>query len=62
MQFEFDAVFVSKEGTVLHVIESMKRGSISKMVWKADGVWELPAGTVAVSGTLMGDRLEWAGA
>lgn len=58
MRFEFDAVFVDKTNQVLHLVESMKPWRISKFVRGGHAVLELPAGTIAKTGTAVGDRLE----
>jgi len=59
MRFVFDAVFVSTDGTVLHTIRRMKRWRLSKLVARAAGVLELPAGVIEATGTQRGDRLSF---
>ncbi len=64
MRFPIDAVFVSRpepDGT--RRVKSIHRGlrAWTGVVWLvrgADGVLELPPGTIDVSGTAVGDRLE----
>ena len=63
MRFAIDAVFVGKaadDGTwpVLSVHERLPawRGLVP-LVRHADGVLELPVGTIAASGTVVGDRI-----
>jgi uncharacterized membrane protein (UPF0127 family) len=64
MRFPIDAVFVSKrrpDGT--RAVLSVHRGlrawtGIVPLVRGADGVLELPVGTIDASGTAVGDRLE----
>lgn len=58
MRFPFDAVFFDRGGRVRHLIEGMPAWRLSRPVWGARGVIELPAGTVAATGTQRGDRLE----
>ena len=58
MRFPFDAVFVDREWRVVHLIRAMPAFRISRIVWRAHGVVELPAGTVARTGTQVGDALE----
>src|SRR5512143_1455787 len=41
MAFPFDALFVSRDLTVLHLIAGMKPFRISRMVWQARSVIEL---------------------
>ncbi len=57
MRFEFDALFLSKDGEVLHMAERMKPNRISKWVKGGRVVLELPAGTIAKTGTQVGDQL-----
>jgi uncharacterized membrane protein (UPF0127 family) len=58
MRFEFDAIFVDKQNTVVHLVERMKPWRISKFVKGGRAVLELPAGTIAASGTQLGDLIE----
>jgi uncharacterized protein len=67
MRFPIDAVFVGRPGAdgsrqVLAVRERLPawRGLVP-LVRHADGVLELPVGTIAASGTAVGDRIEVAG-
>ena len=57
MKIVIDAVFISREGEVLHLIPDMKPGRVSPLVRKSRGVIELPAGSIAASETTVGDRL-----
>ena len=57
MPYAIDAVFVSKSGRVTKVAANLKPW---RVVWWAPGArdcLELPAGTAATSGTLVGDEL-----
>ena len=56
MRFEFDAVFLSKTGEVLHVLQAMKPWRFSPVIWKAAVVVEFPSGGAAA--IQLGDRLE----
>lgn len=58
MRFEFDAIFVDKQNTVLHLVERMKPWRISKFVKGGRAVLELPAGTIAATQTQVGDQIE----
>jgi uncharacterized protein len=58
MRFEFDAIFVDKQNTVLYLVERMKPWRISKMVKGGHAVLELPAGTIEATGTQVGDKIE----
>ena len=57
MRFLFDAVFVDGQYRVVHVIHAMKPMRISRVVFSAKSVLELPAGTLQATGTEVGDQL-----
>ena len=58
MKFDFDAIFLSRELEVVRLYPAMKPWRVSAVVLGAHSVLELPAGTIARTGTEMGDRLE----
>ena len=64
MRFAIDAVFVSKPGPDgVRVVRSVHRGlrpwtGLVPLVRGADGVLELPVGTIDATGTAVGDRVE----
>ena len=64
MRFPIDAVFVSKPGADgARVVKSVHRGlrawtGLVPLVRGADGVLELPVGTIEASATAVGDRIE----
>ena len=58
MQFVFDAIFLDKNLKVVHLVHEMKPWRISKMVFSADSVLELPAGLIAQTATMVGDQFE----
>jgi len=57
MRFVFDAVFIAADGTALHLIPRMKKWRMSKLVPRAAGVIELPAGVLERTGTKKGDKI-----
>jgi uncharacterized membrane protein (UPF0127 family) len=57
MRYPFDAVFINREGKVLHTISRMKPSRLSRHVFGARAVLELPAGTIEATGTAKGDVL-----
>jgi uncharacterized protein len=57
MRYPFDAVFINREGIVLHTISRMKPNRMSRHVFGARGVLELPAGTIEATGTAKGDHV-----
>ena len=58
MRFVFDAVFLDKNLRVVHLVREMKPWRISKMVFSAHSVLELPAGHIFQTGTEVGDQFE----
>ena len=58
MKFLFDAVFLSKELRVVHLVSEMKPWRASPLIFGAHSVLELPAGAIARSGTQLGDQFE----
>ncbi len=58
MRFVFDAVFLDKKNVVVHLYPEMKPSRISKIVFKAHSVLELPSGVIAASQTQLGDQFE----
>ncbi len=57
MKFTIDVVFLNKKRKVLKVKRDMVRRRLA-ICLLAHSVLELPAGTVAASGTVPGDQLE----
>jgi uncharacterized membrane protein (UPF0127 family) len=58
MQFDFDAIFLDKNLRVVHLVHEMKPTRISKIVFAAHSVLELPAGLIGRTGTQVGDQFE----
>jgi uncharacterized membrane protein (UPF0127 family) len=58
MRFSVDIAFLNREGRVLSMQHALKPNRVSKLVWRAEGVLELPAGTLESSGTQLGDLIE----
>lgn len=57
MQYPFDAAFLNREGRVLHVIHAMKQNRMSRHLFSAHSVLELPADVLKSTGTEVGDIL-----
>jgi uncharacterized protein len=57
MRYAFDAVFVDRDGKVLHVVSRMPPNRISRYVLGAHAVVELPPGTIEATNTQTGDKL-----
>jgi hypothetical protein len=58
MKFVFDAIFLDKNLRVVHLVREMKPWRISKMVFSAHSVLELPAGLISQTATELGDQFE----
>jgi len=59
MKFPIDVLFLDRKRKVLKLRENMDRARISVCL-RAHSVLELPAGTIAATGTQAGDQLEFA--
>lgn len=57
MRFAFDAVFLGPDGRVAGLCEGFGRNRVSRVFRAARGVLELPAGTIAGTGTAVGDEI-----
>ena len=55
MAFPIDVAFLARDGRVLAVHESLPPNRLSRLVFRAEGALELPAGTLAATGTRVGD-------
>jgi uncharacterized membrane protein (UPF0127 family) len=58
MRFPIDVVFLSSHRSIIHLVENMKPFRITKYVSAAESVIELPASTIAMTQTRVGDRVE----
>jgi uncharacterized membrane protein (UPF0127 family) len=58
MRFVFDAIFLDKNLRVVHLVRQMKPWRISRMVFSARSVLEVPAGMIHQSATEIGDQFE----
>jgi hypothetical protein len=58
MKFAFDAIFLDPKLQVVHLISDMKPWRISKMVFSARSVLELPSGLISQTATQLGDQFE----
>jgi hypothetical protein len=57
MRFPIDVVFVSADGKVVGLVPELPPCRIGPIVREASFVLELPAGTIAETGTQVGDRI-----
>jgi uncharacterized membrane protein (UPF0127 family) len=58
MRFIFDAVFLDRDLRVVHLVRRMKPWRISKVVFAAKSVLELPPGVIDASATEIGDQFD----
>jgi uncharacterized membrane protein (UPF0127 family) len=58
MGFAIDVLFLDREGQIKHLIASMVPLRFSPFVSSAADVLELPAGTIARTGTSLGDHIQ----
>jgi len=59
MRFPIDVAFVDHEGRVLAAYAGLAPSQLSRYHRQAAAALELPAGTLAATGTLVGHRLEF---
>jgi len=59
MRFPIDVAFLDSEGTVVEAVHAIKPWRATRIFWKAHSALELPAGTLAATGTVVGDRLDF---
>jgi uncharacterized membrane protein (UPF0127 family) len=57
MRYPLDVLFVDKEGTVVYMYAGIKPWRVGRIVRGAKLAVELPTGTIASSGTQVGDRV-----
>ena len=59
MRFPIDVVFLDRQQRIVHLMHRVAPWRVSKIVWRARSVLELPPGTLAATGTSVGDVLLW---
>ena len=59
MRYPIDVAFLDREGRVLAVRQALRPGLHTAACRGARYTLELPAGTLALTGTVPGDRLQW---
>jgi len=57
MRFPIDVVFASPDGRVVAVVPTLRPWSMTRPYFGANAALELPAGTIARTGTAPGDQL-----
>ena len=58
MRFKIDVAFLSSTGRVLAVHHALKPNRVSKLVFRAGGALELPAGVLHATSTERGDVIQ----
>ena len=58
MKFAIDVLFVDKNNKIIYIEKCIKPWKVSKTIWKAKFVVELPDGTIENSKTEVGDNIE----
>lgn len=59
MKFPIDVAFLSNEFRIIKLLPSLSPFRLSPIVWNAQSVLELSAGTLRRSGTTLGDYIEF---
>ncbi|MCG8430869.1 MAG: DUF192 domain-containing protein [Candidatus Omnitrophica bacterium] len=57
MRYPIDVVFI-KERTIIGIVQNLAPWRLSPVFWGATCALELPAGTVALTSTKLGDEIE----
>ena len=57
MKFPLDVLFLHRDGTILKQLSDLQPGQFGPLVWRSHLAVELPAGTIAATGTVPGDRI-----
>jgi uncharacterized membrane protein (UPF0127 family) len=57
MRFPLDVLYLDRKGTVLRTLPELRPGQCGPVVWRSHVAVELPAGTIAATGTLPGDQV-----
>lgn len=59
MCYPFDAIFLDRDGLAIHLMRAMKPNRVSRHLFSARSVLELPAGTIEATATEVGDLIRW---
>ena len=58
MRFPIDAVYLDREGIVIHIEEDLKPWRLAAVRVQAASVLEVPTGTIRESQTVLGDQVD----
>lgn len=59
MKYPIDVAMLDKAKRVIALYERIAPRKVTRVHWKAQYALELPQGTIAATGTEVGDELEW---
>lgn len=59
MSFTIDAVYLNRDGVVVHVEENLRPWRLGAVRMRSDSVLELASGTVSCTHTQVGDQIEF---
>jgi len=59
MQFPIDVVFLDSSLVVKRIYKNLRPWRLTTLVWGAQSVLELPSGSLAGTGTAVGDQLQF---
>ena len=57
MRFPLDVLHLDRSGTVLRALSGLQPGQFGPVVWRSHLAVELPVGTIAATGTTVGDQV-----
>ncbi len=59
LSYPIDVLYLDQQSRVLRIFPSLRPWRIGPIVWRSKTVIELPAGTAAQTGTMIGDIIEY---
>ncbi len=59
LSFPIDVLYLDRQSRVLRIVPSLQPWRIGPLVWRGKTVVELPAGTAAQTGTMIGDIIAY---
>lgn len=57
MKYALDVIFIDKNNHVVGLVEHIKPGHVSPFYWSASKAIEVPAGTIQLTQTALGDHI-----
>jgi len=59
LSYPIDVLYLDRQSRVLRILPALQPWRIGPIVWRSKTVVELPAGTAAQTGTMIGDVIEY---